>query len=73
MYLLPEYGYDHEVENLLREAAELIFEKELNAWHTDPKDWPEDLSYQSLLAWFDVTVESVVVDLVDGPVVGEEL
>ena len=71
VYLLPEYNYDYEVEDLLREAAELIFEEELSGWHTDPSDRPEDLSYQNLHAWFDVTVESVIVDLANGPVIGE--
>lgn len=63
VYLLPTYEMNSEIEPLLRRFAKTVFEAELDAWHTDPSDWPKRRGYRELLKWFDVSVESMVVDL----------
>lgn len=63
VYLLPDYVMDSEIEPLLKRFAKTVFEAELELWHTNPPDWPKRRGYRELLEWFDVSVESMVVDL----------
>ncbi len=45
---------------------EAIFEEELGAWHRVEADWPRQRNLKLFLAWFEVEVHSLVLDLVDG-------
>jgi hypothetical protein len=40
-----------------------IFEEELNSWHRRESDWPSSRTYATLVAWFEVEVHSMVLDL----------
>jgi hypothetical protein len=40
-----------------------IFEEELNSWHRRESDWPSSRTYATFLAWFEVEVHSMVLDL----------
>jgi hypothetical protein len=42
-----------------------IFELELEAWHTDPVDWPKTRDYPTFCQWFAVEADSLIVDLED--------
>jgi hypothetical protein len=41
----------------------VIFEEELNGWHQRESDWPTPRTYETFLAWFEVEVHSMVLDL----------
>ena len=40
-----------------------IFDEELNGWHQRESDWPSSRTYETFLAWFEVEVHSMVLDL----------
>ena len=42
-----------------------IFELELEAWHTDPADWPTTRDFRAFQEWFAIEAQSIVVDLED--------
>lgn len=50
---------------------DLIFEELLNDWYTDPSLWPQDRSYQTLLAWCSFEFHSLVLDT-GGPTIEED-
>ncbi len=73
VYLLPTYAMQAEVEEMLEHYYDLIFESELEDWMSDQSTWPKDRTYEMFRQWFDVEVDSVVVDLVAGePLVEDE-
>ena len=64
-YLVPAIEVPDDVQRLLEAVAVGIFEEELWAWHTDEADWPKKRDLQTFLEWFDVEVNSMVMDLCD--------
>jgi hypothetical protein len=67
VYLLPEYEFDDEQTELLKEFYDLIFEVELGAWWIDAPNWPQERTFQMFREWFDVEFHSMVEDIVDPP------
>jgi hypothetical protein len=65
-YLLPSYDMESELEGILKHYYDLIFESELEDWMRDQSTWPKDRTYALFRQWFDVEVDSVVIDLVAG-------
>jgi len=63
VYLFSEYALEAELEELLKEYAEHMFERELNAWWTDKSAWPQDRTLAQLKEWFDVSSHSMIEDL----------
>jgi hypothetical protein len=72
VYLVPEYGYIDEQEELLAQAYGVIFENELGGWWTKEADWPKRRNLKLFLDWFEVTFHSLIEDLVDMPLVDDE-
>ena len=64
-YLIPEIQFDSEQHQVLGRCFELLFEEELEAWHTEPKDWPQYRNLEMFLEWFEVEFHSLVFDLCD--------
>ena len=73
IYLVAEDPAGKEETAPLEDYYEEIFETELAAWWTDEKDWPENLTLKMFQDWFEVTGESIVTDLEDGPIDHEDL
>jgi len=46
----------------------MIFQNELNDWHTAEEDRPQPRIYSMFCEWFDVEIHSMLLDLEDGPV-----
>lgn len=65
-YLLPEVD-DDDLETILPQCFDLIFEEELTGWRTDEKTWPAVRDLATFQSWFDVQLRSIVIDLVDAP------
>jgi hypothetical protein len=72
VYLLPEYGFDDEQEELIEQFFDIIFEEQLEGWWTDKSDWPSNRDLATFKKWFDVEFHSVVFDLVDAPIEDED-
>jgi len=72
VYLVRDYGYDHEIEDILKLVFEEVFERELEAWHTDEADWPKDRSFATFKRWFKIEMHSMVEDLCAGPLIDDE-
>lgn len=50
-----------------------IFALELEAWHTDPSQWPPVRDYPTFKQWFDVEAQSIVADLESSRLLTEEI
>ena len=71
-HLLPDYDMLDEEEQLLERFYDIIFEMELEGWWTDESHWPADRDLSLFKQWFHYEFHSVVVDLVDGPLIDDE-
>jgi hypothetical protein len=71
-YLLPAYEDDDDRKRLLRRYFDLIFEEQLVSWWRDETAWPAQRDMMTFTQWFDVEFHSVVLDLVDEPLLHEE-
>ncbi len=65
VYLFPEWDTHAQRE-------EFLFEQELWSWHRDERMFPRNRTLAMFREWFDVEFHSVVMDLVEGPILEEE-
>jgi len=72
LFLLPEYGDDEERDALLGECYDLIFEDELSGWSLEESEWPAKRDLATFKEWFELRFHSVVLDLVDAPLVDDD-
>ena len=70
-YLLPDYVYDSDQEDILAHYFDLIFEEQLAGWWRVEKDWPSHRDLDTFKKWFDVEFHSAIFDLVDGSIKNE--
>jgi hypothetical protein len=68
LYLIPDYDTEEEAEDILEEVYGVIFEAELDFWHSDSGAWPAERTYLVFRKWFEVRFYPLIQDLV-----GEEL
>jgi len=66
-YLIPEYEFDEDQQEILKWCYEEIFAEELFSWSTDEADWPPQRPFEMFLEWFELEFHSVVHDLDDAP------
>lgn len=62
-YLIPEYDTPDDVEKILAQVWEIIFEEELESWDRDEASWPTPRTLERFREHFDVEVSSIVEDL----------
>jgi hypothetical protein len=55
-----------DIEAIVAPHYEAIFEEELVAWHRRASDWPQRRDLATFLAWFEVEIHSIVLDLAGG-------
>ena len=63
VYLAPGFEDDVDAAKVLSTVYAEIFERELNAWHTDEGDWPPNRTFAMFRNWFEVEMHSAVEDL----------
>src|SRR2546423_1722712 len=63
IYLAPEFDDDRDLENVLDEFWEQIFEEELAAWILDDANWPKPRTRDMFTAWFEAELTDSVFDL----------
>ncbi|WP_345552477.1 hypothetical protein [Microbulbifer aestuariivivens] len=63
VYLIPEYDDDLQAMEILSSCFDVIFEAELNGWHTDENAWPKNRTFKMFRDWFSLEFHSMVTDL----------
>jgi len=72
-FLLPEFELEEDVQEWVEDNAAWIFEFQLVAWTDDETTWPQKRDLVSFREWFNIEIHSVVVDVADDDIEGEEL
>jgi hypothetical protein len=66
--LLPEASSSEAAVISLKDHAEKLFEMELEAWSPTRLNWPEYRGFETYVEWFEVEIELLVIDSVDGQI-----
>lgn len=72
IYLIPECDTPEEIDQVVREMCEEIFEEQLAGWFNDGATWPSDRGFDVFCRWFDCQFHSVLIDLADDPLIRDE-
>jgi len=72
-YLLPELELEEDVQEWIEDNAAWMFEFALSAWTEDESTWPQTRDIKAFREWFRIDIHSVVVDVCDEEIEGEEL
>jgi hypothetical protein len=72
-FLLPEFESEQDLREWVEDNYSWLFEFQLSAWTEDESTWPAPRDLPMFRQWFRVDVHSVVVDVADDDVEGEEL
>ncbi|WP_372738098.1 hypothetical protein [Neptunomonas sp.] len=65
VYLIDEVDEEADFNELLKHSWEMIFKNELTAWDEFADHWPENLSYELFLQWFECTNQIMAFDVSD--------
>jgi hypothetical protein len=71
VYLIPSFDYLEDSHEWVGNNFDLIFVNELNDWYMDQTKWPKNRTYKMFKKWFDVEIASLVLDMLDEPVIKE--
>ncbi len=71
--LLPEFELEEDIQEWVEENASWLFELQLESWTDDESAWPADRDLRTFREWFRVEIHSVVVDVAEDDIEGEEL
>jgi hypothetical protein len=71
-YLIHEYASE-DLEDWLEECHLPLFENILGEWYTVPALWPQDRDLALFKAWCEVEVHGIVIDMVDEPLIDDDL
>jgi hypothetical protein len=72
-YLLPEGVEEEDLLEWIEDNYATLFESQLSAWTEDESAWPERRDLKTFREWFRVDLHSVVVDVSDDEIEGEEI
>lgn len=72
VYLVKELDTRKKIESWLKKHYDEIFCNELNSYHTHAEDWPQTRTYKVFMEWFSVEIASMVVDMLETPILKEE-
>jgi len=72
-FLLPEFELEEDVQEWVEENAGWLFEFQLAAWSDDETTWPKTRDLKTFREWFRLDIHSVVVDMGEDEIEGEEL
>ena len=72
-FLLPEVDFEEDLQEWVEENHGWIFEFQLSAWTADESAWPANRDLRMFKEWFRIDLHSVVVDIADDDIEGEEL
>jgi hypothetical protein len=72
-FLLPEFDLEEDVQEWVEENAVWLFELQLSNWTEDESTWPATRDLPTFRTWFRIDIHSLVVDVADDDIEGEEL
>lgn len=72
-FLLPELELEEDVQEWVEENASWLFEFQLSSWTEDESLWPATRDLKAFREWFTIDIHSVVVDVADDEIEGEDL
>ena len=72
-FLLPEFELEEDLQEWVEENFAWLFEYQLSAWTEDESAWPADRNLKAFRTWFRIDIHSVVVDMAEDDIEGEEL
>ena len=72
-FLLPEFELEEDLQEWVEENATWIFEFQLAEWTEDESAWPPTRDLKTFREWFRIDIHSVVVDVADDDIEGEEI
>jgi hypothetical protein len=73
IYLVAECDSQDEAMKYLGQSVSEIFEEQLEGWYRVPEVWPAKRDLTTFQSWFEISFHSLIVDLCDGLLEGEEL
>ena len=68
IYLLREMDNNQKTRNWIKHNFDKIFSNELNDWCMDETEWPQKRTFKMFSEWFDIEVNSMVLDLEESPI-----
>ena len=72
-FLLPEFELEEDLREWVEDNVTWLFEFQLAAWTEVESTWPATRDLRTFKEWFTVDIHSVVVDIGDDDIEGEEL
>jgi hypothetical protein len=72
-FLLPEFELEEDLTEWVEDNAVWLFEFQLAAWTEHEASWPPTRDLAAFRDWFRIDIHSVVVDMGDDDIEGEEL
>jgi hypothetical protein len=72
-FLLPEVDFEADVQEWIEDNFAELFEFQLSAWTEDEATWPPTRDLKTFKQWFRIDIHSVVVDVAEDDIEGEEL
>lgn len=72
-FLLPEFELEEDVQEWVEENYDWMFELLLSSWTDDESLWPADRDLALFRQWFSIEIHSLVVDVAEDEIEGEEL
>src|SRR5438105_8398979 len=72
-FLLPELELEEDVQEWIEDNASWLFEFQLASWTDDETVWPATRDLKTFRDWFRIDIHSIVVDVADDEIEGEEL
>jgi hypothetical protein len=70
VFLIHDYACE-DMEGWLEHYYQPIFEELLEQWYVDEALWPQDLTLELFKTWCGVEIHSMIVDLVDQPLIDD--
>ena len=72
VYLVPQFPDNEKALAWVNQRFDDFFTYELWGWSTEEKDWPRKRTVKMFHEWFDVTIDSEVIDIGSGEIEVEE-
>jgi hypothetical protein len=75
VYLVPDFEEEDQIEKAIEKYIKLnyagIFLNELSGWYLDKSAYPA-LTYATFLNWFEISMHTMIFDMVNQPILKEE-
>ena len=73
VFLLPETDHEEDLQEWVEDNFSWIFETQLSSWTEDESAWPANRDLKMFRAWFRLDFHSIVLDVAEDDIEGEEL